>query len=1030
MLRERNWPLKLTQDSGDLVATFYVPALSSAVRYWRTTGYFKAAALALAARGIEGLVLNEGRMRLIVGATLGQPEIDAIARGEAAKGVLAAKLAGALPPVGVSPDERQALELLAWLVAQSMLEIKVAVKCDKNRQPIAAADAHGIFHQKTGIIEDKTGDKVAFSGSLNETVYGWRHNGETFSLFTSWRDPERVTEEEQDFSRLWADRSPSYCVMDVADAVNAELMRYLPEDGELPVRLAKLQPETKHEAVADPVAPEIVDQDSLRAAIWDKIWNAARDPDGGDYFGEATAPVEPWPHQLTAFDRMYRNWPPKLLIADEVGLGKTIQAGLLIRQAWLAGKVRRALILAPKNVCRQWQIELREKFNLDWPIYDGAKLIWYPTPARGGRVEQPVSRADWHKAPFVIMSSHLARRRERRPELLDAAEPWDLVVLDEAHHARAKRSMNGDKAEPNELMRLMRGMTEQTAGLLLLTATPLQTDTLDLYDLLALLGLPVEWTPDAFSRHFADLAADSLSNPVLNRAATMFQSTERAWGEVERARAAAISGVSTITTGKVLRALRDKSDLPRQMLDAPQREAARRIMQGSTPVRALVSRHTRELLRRYHREGRLETRIAERQVDDRLLDLSPEEAALYERVQDYISGVYKLADPAKRSAAGFVLTIYRRRLASSFFALKATLIGRRNRELAAQAIEDDLLEREDEGEDVDPNAFDMSDDAALDALASERDAIINAIDKLPPDTKADVLSGVLKELRSLGYKQVMVFTQFTDTMDYLRERLAASGVGKLLCFSGRGGEALGGDGRWSFVSREDVKKRFREGQAEVLLCTDAAAEGLNFQFCGALVNFDLPWNPMRVEQRIGRIDRLGQAFDQVRIVNLLYRDTVETDVYIALRERIGLFKTMVGRLQPILASLPKLFEKQALSGTPRTSDAAIGAVDRLIQTASVDSLDLDLFAAGELDVAVARRSPIDLSDLRKLLVEPGQLPLGSRASPLGDRDWRWNDGRLSSAVRVTLDRDYFDNHIDSVEMWTPGSVTFPWPSAK
>jgi superfamily II DNA or RNA helicase len=1026
MLRERNWPLKLTQDSGDLVSTFYVPALSSAVRYWRTTGYFKAAALALAARGIEGLVLNEGKMRLIVGATLAQPEIDAIARGEAAKAVLAAKLAGALPPVGTSPDERQALELLAWLVAQGMLEIKVAVKCDKNRQPIAAEDAHGIFHQKTGIIEDKTGDSIAFSGSLNETVYGWRHNGETFSLFTSWRDPERVTEEEQDFSRLWADRSQSYCVMDVGEAVNAELMRYLPEEGELPARLAKVKAPIQPTTVEAEVAPASVDYDAERAAVWERIWNAARDPDGGDYFGEATAPVEPWPHQLNAFDRMYRNWPPKLLIADEVGLGKTIQAGLLIRQAWLAGKVRRAIILAPKNVCRQWQIELREKFNLDWPIYDGAKLLWYPTPARGGRVEQPISRTDWHKTPFVIMSSHLARRRERRPELLDAAEPWDLVVLDEAHHARAKRSMNGEKAEPNELMRLMRGLKEQTAGLLLLTATPLQTDTLDLYDLLSLLGLPAEWTPDAFSRHFADLAAEKLSDPILKRATAMFRSTERAWGEVERERAAAISGISAIATGKVLRALRDPSEIPRQMLDPTQREAARKIMQGSTPVRALVSRHTRELLRRYHREGRLQTRIAERQVDDRLLDLSPEEAALYERVENYISGVYRLADPAKRSAAGFVLTIYRRRLASSFYALRATLLGRRDRDLAAQAIEDDLLEREDEGEDIDAGDLAAANDESLEVLASERDDIISAIERLPPDTKANALATTLEELRSLGYQQVMVFTQYTDTMDYLRERLVAAGVGKLLCFSGRGGEALTGDGRWSPVSREDVKRRFREGQAEVLLCTDAAAEGLNFQFCGALVNFDLPWNPMRVEQRIGRIDRLGQAFKQVRIVNLLYRDTVETDVYLALRERIGLFRTMVGKLQPILASLPKLFEKQALSATPGASDAAIGAVDQLIQAAAADSLDLDLFAAGELDLAPLRRSPVDLDDLRRVLTGSRLLPDGCEASALGERDWRWGDGRLPADVRVTLDRGYFDQHIDSVEFWTPGSLTFPW----
>ena len=95
-------------------------------------------------------------------------------------------------------------------------------------------------------------------------------------------------------------------------------------------------------------------------------------------------------------------------------------------------------ILAPKNVCKQWQIELREKFNLNWPIYDGQKLTWYRSPARDHDFEKPVSREAWHQEPFVIMSSHLARRQDRQREILEGADPWDLVVLDEAHHARTK----------------------------------------------------------------------------------------------------------------------------------------------------------------------------------------------------------------------------------------------------------------------------------------------------------------------------------------------------------------------------------------------------------------------------------------------------------------------------------------------------------------------------------------------------------------------------------------------------------------
>ena len=166
--------------------------------------------------------------------------------------------------------------------------------------------------------------------------------------------------------------------------------------------------------------------------------------------------MTPWPHQVRAFERLYAQWPPKLLIADEVGLGKTIQAGMLLRQAWLAGRARRILILAPKAVLRQWQIELREKFNLNWPIYDGRKLSWYRSPALREAYEREVDPQEWHREPVVIASSHLLRRRDRAALLLQDAQPWDLVVLDEAHHARRRAAGSAREGGANALLRLMR----------------------------------------------------------------------------------------------------------------------------------------------------------------------------------------------------------------------------------------------------------------------------------------------------------------------------------------------------------------------------------------------------------------------------------------------------------------------------------------------------------------------------------------------------------------------------------------------
>ncbi|MGH6990844.1 MAG: hypothetical protein ACREE3_13185, partial [Stellaceae bacterium] len=165
LLRERDWKVKYTPEDGDLIELLYIPALSAAVHYDRLTGYFSATALALAARGIEGLVANGGHMRLVVGCTLERPEIEAIARGEALRAVVERHLNNT-PLAPLDPPTAGALELLAWMVAKAILDVKLAVPCDEHRRPISAS---GIFHEKAGIIEDKAGDIIAFNGSLNET---------------------------------------------------------------------------------------------------------------------------------------------------------------------------------------------------------------------------------------------------------------------------------------------------------------------------------------------------------------------------------------------------------------------------------------------------------------------------------------------------------------------------------------------------------------------------------------------------------------------------------------------------------------------------------------------------------------------------------------------------------------------------------------------------------------------------------------------------------------------------------------------
>ena len=328
-------------------------------------------------------------------------------------------------------------------------------------------------------------------------------------------------------------------------------------------------------------------------------------------------------------------------------------------------------------------------------------------------------------------------------------------------------------------------------------------------------------------------------------------------------------------------------------------------------------------------------------------------------------------------------------------------------------------------------ALDLEQQAlALEELGDIR-ALLTAAKRLPHDTKAGVLLEVLRGLREQGYRQAMVFTQYTDTMDFLRGRIADAFGPGVICFSGRGGEVLTPAGDWQVISREATKQRFREGRAEIMVCTDAAAEGLNFQFCGALVNYDMPWNPMRVEQRIGRIDRLGQEHPQIRIVNLHYADTVEADVYHALRTRIDLFQTFVGRLQPILARLPQAIAQVTL-GPPGDRALAranlVSGISSEVTAAEQSGFDLDEVTAKELEEPERPPALYSLSDLGALLTRPELLPPGIESKPLGNRDRSYLAPGMAAPIRVTTDPDYFEQHPDSVELWSPGNPLFPQPA--
>lgn len=262
-------------------------------------------------------------------------------------------------------------------------------------------------------------------------------------------------------------------------------------------------------------------------------------------------------------------------------------------------------------------------------------------------------------------------------------------------------------------------------------------------------------------------------------------------------------------------------------------------------------------------------------------------------------------------------------------------------------------------------------------------------------------------------------------MDWLREKLRSVYGGQVACYSGRGGEIWDGQG-WQRVSKEQIKHEFARENVKILLGTDAMSEGLNLQTCGMMINYDMPWNPMRVEQRIGRIDRIEQRYPEVWIRNYFYEDTVEANVYKALEGRITWFETVVGTLQPILARVARLIQETAMAAPntrPQRLADALEDIKRQLDEQQVDVLDLDKWLALDEDPpAKAGSIPVTRHELeRALLTSPRSRDLFRAHGQIAGAYWLTLDDH---ATAVTFEQDVFAAHPEELRLLAYGETTF------
>jgi superfamily II DNA or RNA helicase len=716
------------------------------------------------------------------------------------------------------------------------------------------------------------------------------------------------------------------------------------------------------------------------------------------------------PHQVFAAHRACDGVVSRLLLADEVGLGKTIEAGLVLKELKARGSVRRTLIVTPASLTKQWIGELHSKFNEDLTEFSASRVNLL-------REENPDTNV-WTLHDQVVVSLQLARRDNYQKDIISAG--WDLVIFDEAHHLR--RYLEGSDIRSTQSYDLASGIAKTTGSLLLLTATPVQLRSFELFSLIELLDVALFGDYRKFELHRTrmirpvnraielldsekgdcetlkgfteaieevgkwlrdEVKADSesiraaVANIRLTSSLLQLLAGQATFGNQSDIRSAFLSALASIP--KVLMELRIQgkcSDSPFDtglLLAVAVKKVVEfnflQVVQGSQAfgeadstslIDAVLDCLTRcldvqfsavpsdsitpierstliERISATHLLAGVMVRNRKRRVLDvpyaRIAELiqvqfTAPEQRVYDAVTEYVRSHYAAAEANKDQTGRFMAVMFQRLLTSSFSALAKALRSRRDRLLAKSRPTLQEIDYDEAPESVDEMAG---------YLGSPEYQEVDRIDELcrlldsqrGTETKAARLVVLLNDLEAeTPGQKVLIFTQFIETQRFLQGVLPA------------GYQSVLFNGLMKSEEKDEAVRCFRE-TATVMISTEAGGEGRNLQFCNVIVNYDLPWNPMKIEQRIGRLDRIGQKRD-VRIFNLATEGTVEARILHVLQDRIKIFEESVGGLDPILG------------------DEAEQEITKLVmlQSGRIDTWANDL----EVRVAQARRAEEELRD--------------------------------------------------------------------
>jgi superfamily II DNA or RNA helicase len=829
----------------DKLAIFLKDSLKGAASYDRIAGYFRSSIFEL----IHEEVAAVGKVRIICNSDLDPRDI---AIGKAAEDTvrqsLLEKWNSEDDPVA-SLRNRPRFARLYELLRAGNVEIKVVSRDDAP-----------FLHGKAGVIRQPDGTSSSFMGSINETASGWAHS---YELVWEDRSPDGVNWVQAEFDELWkiGRRLP--------DAIVEEIGRTARK---VQVRLASLPP----------------DKVGQSALVESPLYRRGEE-------------LMPWQRAFVTLFHEHRELYGKcrLLLADEVGVGKTLSMATAALVSALLGDGP-VLILCPATLGIQWQTELLDKLNIPTALWLSSKKMWRDPHGHLIRTRGP---EDIARCPYKIgiVSTGLIVQNTKEVEYL-LRKSYGMVILDEAHKARKSRPFGGAPIDGN-LIKFMTAIAAKTRHLILGTATPIQTEVDELWDLLEILNRSAT---HVLGRELSSWRQPDLVRPILT-GQTKVEDEAQAWNLLRNPlpprtddglfdRIYQDLDIDAQAEDFTDRSYTDLDDFTRDDLRDALRSGTHGI--GFFQYHNPISRHVVLRRRRALEDAGLMKKIAidmwpnSREPNLRLFEnnavrTSADFDHAYAAVEKFTKALAR-----RIKGAGFMQNLLRQRICSSVASGLSTcrkLIEKR--QLDGDAIEDEFDELLAEM----PEASDV-----MDAEVQHLNEVIYHLEKNDSDPKLDSCIYFLEEK---GWLEggCIIFSQYYDTTHWVAEKLSHYFEGETVAvYGGTGRSGIFLDGEWRTADREDIKRAVREYQIRLVVATDAAAEGLNLQTLTSLINVDLPWNPSRLEQRIGRIKRYGQKRDTVNMANLVYQNTVDETVYDKLSSRMKDRYDLLGSLPDVI----------------------------------------------------------------------------------------------------------------------------------